>query len=77
MNKKFLVKDARLPNLGTILMVEDFLKKQKKPISTADIRNNLPKKVMHQTLKIILQYLIDSRKISYDLHGIKWIFDEK
>jgi len=39
-----------------------------------DIRKQLPKKVMHGTLKIILEYLWDSGKIIYGPRGIQWIY---
>lgn len=68
---------GRLPNLGTILMIEDFLKKQKKAVSVAGIRKKLPKQVMHQTLKIALSYLWESKKIEYTPDGIKWVFEER
>ena len=56
----------RYPNLNTVLMVEDFLKKHRDmPISVAELRRKLPKQVMHQTLKIILEYLWKSGKIIY------------
>ena len=67
---------VRQPNLGTILMVESFLKKQKAPVSVPDIKRGLPKQVMHQTLKIVLSYLWNSKKIEYTPDGIKWVFNE-
>jgi len=70
-------KKERQPNLGTILMIENFLKKQSAPISVPQIKKGLPKQVMHQTLKIILQYLWDSKKIEYTPDGIKYIFEAK
>ncbi|MEA3379179.1 MAG: hypothetical protein U9Q69_06125 [Nanoarchaeota archaeon] len=67
----------RYPNLNTVLMVEDFLKKQRHmPISIAELRKKLPKQVMHQTLKIILEYLWKSGKIIYGPKGIQWIYAE-
>ena len=65
----------RYPNLSTVLMVEDFLKEnQDKPLTLAQIRKKLPKQVMHQTLKIILEYLYRSGKIIYGPKGIQWIY---
>lgn len=65
----------RYPNLSTVLMVEDFLKEhQDKPLTLAEIRKELPKQVMHQTLKIILEYLYRSGKIMYGPKGIQWIY---
>ena len=73
-DKKFNIKDGRFPNLGSILMVEEILKKADSAVSIAEIKRRLPKKIMHQTLKIILAYLWESRKIEYTPEGIKWVF---
>ncbi|MFA5020050.1 MAG: hypothetical protein WC533_03040 [Candidatus Pacearchaeota archaeon] len=68
---------VRYPNLNTVLMVENFLKKHKDiPISISDLREKLPKQVMHQTLKLILIYLWKSGKIIYGPKGIQWIYSE-
>ncbi|MEK6857040.1 MAG: hypothetical protein AABX39_00445 [Nanoarchaeota archaeon] len=71
------VKVLRYPNLNTILMVEDFLKKHRDmPISIATLKIKLPKQVMHQTLKVILTYLWKSGKVIYGPRGIQWIYSE-
>ncbi|MFT4313434.1 MAG: hypothetical protein ACMXYA_03420 [Candidatus Woesearchaeota archaeon] len=68
-------KGMRYPNLSTVLMVEDYLKEHADiPITMAKLRKELPKKVMHQTLKLILQYLWQSGKILYGPKGIQWIY---
>ena|SRR3990167_4594226 len=70
-------KIKRYPNLNTVLMVEDFLKKKRDiPIKIAELKQKLPKQVMHQTLKVILEYLFRSGKIIYGPKGIQWIFSE-
>lgn len=70
-------KNKRYPNLTTVLMVEDFLKdKRDMPIKIADIKKNLPRQVMHQTLTLILEYLWRSGKIIYGPRGIQWIYSE-
>ncbi|MDP2908637.1 MAG: hypothetical protein Q8N77_02410 [Nanoarchaeota archaeon] len=67
----------RYPNLSTVLMVEDFLKKHRDtPMKISEIKAKLPKQVMHQTLKIILEYLFRSGKIMYGPKGIQWIYSE-
>ena len=67
----------RYPNLNTVLMVEDFLKQQKDlPIKLSNIKKQLPKQVMHQTLVLILEYLWKSGKIIYGPQGIQWIYSE-
>ena len=69
--------ETRFPNLSTIIMVEDFLKKNRNmPISIADMKRELPKQVMHQTLKVILTYLWKSGKIIYGPKGVQWIYSE-
>ena len=70
-------KIKRYPNLNTVLMVEDFFKKHRDmPIKISELKERLPKKVMHQTLKIILGYLFISGKIIYGPRGIQWIYSE-
>ena len=67
----------RYPNLNTVLMVEDFLKEHRDmPITISELRNKLPKQVMQQTLKIILEYLWKSGKIIYGPRGVQWIYSE-
>jgi len=67
----------RYPNLSTVLMVEGYLKKNKDlPIKISELKNNLPKKVMHSTLKLILEYLFIGGKIIYGPKGVQWIYKE-
>ncbi len=67
----------RYPNLNTVLMVEDFLKKNRDlPITISELKRRLPRQVMHQTLKIILEYLWKSGKIIYGPKGVQWIYSE-
>jgi len=69
--------EKRYPNLLTVLMVEDFLKKHRDtPMKISEIKAKLPRQVMHQTLNIILQYLWKSGKIIYGPKGIQWIYQE-
>ena len=69
-------KIAHSPTLNTILMVEDALKSGEL-MTLADIKKRLPKKVMHQTLLQILDYLQLSGKIIIGTKGILWIFTER
>lgn len=62
------------PNLDTIQMVEDIIRKAKEVISVAEIKRRLPRKVNHNTLKIILGYLQNSGKIEFTVNGVVWIF---
>jgi hypothetical protein len=68
---------TRSPNLTTILMIENTLKKNRDlPMTLPQLKSKLPKQVMHQTLKVILEYLFNSGKIIYGPKGIQWIFSK-
>jgi len=76
-NESEVIMEKRYPNLNTVLMVEDFLKKKRDlPLKLSEIKKKLPKQVMHQTLLIILEYLWKSGKIIYGPKGIQWIYSE-
>ena len=64
------------PTLSTILMVELVLKKGDL-LTLAELKKRLPKKVMHQTLLQILDYLQLSGKIIIGTKGILWIYSER
>jgi len=75
--ESFIERGKRYPNLSTVFMVEDFLKKHRDmPIKISEVKKNLPRKVMHQTLMIIFEYLWRSGKIIYGPRGIQWIYSE-
>ncbi|HIH24434.1 TPA: hypothetical protein HA251_05345 [Candidatus Woesearchaeota archaeon] len=61
------------PNLQTVLMVETILKKEK-DITRTELKKKLPKKIMHQTLNVIIKYLEDSGKIIDHRQGILWTY---
>ncbi|MAG78230.1 hypothetical protein CL616_02580 [archaeon] len=63
------------PSLKTVLMVEEVLKKANKPMTREQLKMKLPKKVMHQTLNVILDYLEKSGKILDGRKGILWIYN--
>ena len=63
------------PNLKTVLMVEETLKKANTLMTREDLKSRLPTKVMHQTLNVILKYLEDSGKILDGRKGILWIYN--
>jgi hypothetical protein len=63
------------PNLKTVLMVEDALKKANKPVTREQLKKKLPSKIMHQTLNVVLKYLEDSGKIIDGRKGIVWIYN--
>lgn len=65
------------PNLSTVLMVENTLKEAGKVITLAELKRRLPRKVMHQTLIQIINYLQMSGKVMIGTKGILWIFAER
>lgn len=58
-------------------MVEDTLKDAGELMTVAELKRRLPKKVMHQTLIQILDYLQMSGKILIGTKGILWVFTER
>jgi len=70
-------KNEHSPTLNTISMVETALKKQRQPTTIAKLKKLLPKKVMHNTLLQIIDYLQLSKKIAIGTKGVLWTFDEQ
>ncbi|MBM3230548.1 hypothetical protein FJZ22_02750 [Candidatus Pacearchaeota archaeon] len=67
----------RYPNLQTVLMVEATLQKHRDvPLKLSELKEKLPKQIMHQTLLVILNYLWRSGKIMYGPRGVLWIYTE-
>ena len=65
------------PNLNTVLMVEKTLKEAGELLTLAELKRKLPRKVMHQTLLQILDYLQVSGKIIIGTKGILWVFAQR
>jgi len=61
------------PTLKTVLMVEETLREQDGPVSIAALERALPRKVMDQTLRMILGYLENKGSIIIGQKGISWI----
>jgi len=61
------------PTLKTVLMVEDTLRNQEGPVSMEALKRALPRKVMDQSLRIILAYLENKGSIVLGPKGISWI----
>jgi len=57
-------------------MVEEILQDANEPLTREELKRRLPKKIMHQTLNIILEYLERSGKIIDGRKGIVWIYNE-
>ena len=73
--QKTHLKLIHYPNLKTVLMVEEVLKNSDELLTREELKEKLPKKIMHQTLNIILEYLEDSGKIIDGRKGILWIYN--
>ncbi|MBI4453883.1 hypothetical protein HY636_04540 [Candidatus Woesearchaeota archaeon] len=75
MNEKNIqTKLLHMPTLKTILMVEKALENMPGSVMTfAELKRALPKKVNHNTLKEIVDYLDKSNKIYIGVKGITWI----
>jgi len=70
-------KPRHSPTLNTVMMVEEVLKDAGEVLTLAELKRRLPKKVMHQTLLQVLDYLQLSGKILIGTKGILWIFAER
>ena len=64
------------PTLSTVLMVEDTLRKIGEPVTMEGLKRALPKKVMDQSLRIILAYLENKGDILIGPKGISWIAND-
>jgi hypothetical protein len=64
----------RFPRLDTILMVEKFIQDNDGEYTRVEMWRNLPKKMMYQSFRVVIHYLLYSRKISIDSEGkVGWI----
>ena len=62
------------PTLRTIKMVEETLKNMDESLITvAELKKILPRKVNHNTLIEILEYLEENGKIYVSVKGITWV----
>ncbi len=63
------------PRLDTVLMIEDAIKNAKDYPKRTELWKKLPKKVMYQTYKIVIDYLIESRKVMLTKDDkLVWVF---
>ena len=64
------------PQLDTVLMVEEFIKKNSGEYKKRQLWEHLPKKMMYQTFCVVFDYLMDSGKIVTDREGyVVWIWN--
>ena len=61
------------PTLKTVLMIEKTLEDAEGPISMEELKRRLKKKVMDQTIRLVLAYLEDKGSILIGPKGISWI----
>ena len=67
---------ARAPRLDTVLMVEEFIEENSGEYNQMRLFQNLPKKMMWRTFKLILIYLENLNKIVFNKDGtITWIWN--
>ena len=59
----------RSPTLDTVLMVEKTIEEFSGEFNRTELWRSLPKKVMWQTLLVILEYLESINKIAFDRDG--------
>ncbi|MFH1256570.1 MAG: hypothetical protein V1494_04730 [Candidatus Diapherotrites archaeon] len=63
------------PRLDTVLMIEDAIRNARDYPKRTKLWQKLPKKVMYQTYRIVIDYLIDSRKIMVTKDDkLVWVF---
>ncbi len=74
---KIVEKVGHSPTLNTVLMVEDTLRNAEEVITVAELKRRIPKKIMHNTLITILDYLQMSGKIVIGTKGILWVYTDK
>ncbi|MFA5412657.1 MAG: hypothetical protein WC350_04910 [Candidatus Micrarchaeia archaeon] len=67
------------PRLDTVIMVEEAIKNAPDYPTKAKLMRILPKKIMYQTLLVILDYLQTSNKILIDKRDgkIVWVWNPK
>jgi hypothetical protein len=65
---------VRSPQLDTIRMVEDFVREHSGDFKRRALWEALPRRMMYQTFRQIVEYLIESGKIALDRSGyVVWI----
>lgn len=62
------------PTLETVVMIEEAIKNAGYYPTKNELKKELPRKVSHQTLNIVLSYLEKSGKIMIDKRRIVWVF---
>lgn len=63
---------TRYPRLDTVLLVELFIKEHSGQYKRRALWEALPKKMMYQTFRLIIEYLYYSHKIDFEDGVIIW-----
>ena len=64
------------PTLQTLQMVESVLRKQSKPVSLNRIKELLPRKVMHPTLRMAIEHYKRLGCVAEGSKGVMWVLNE-
>jgi hypothetical protein len=76
-SKSILKTNTHSPTLKTIRMIEDTLKNmEQSEIKIYQLKKILPRKVNHNTLLEVLEYLDENNKIIFGVRGITWIYNQ-
>jgi len=75
MIRTYYLNAVHYPTLKTVIAVEDILKKSEEPVTRAEIKRRLNVKIMHQTLNLILAYLLERGMIVNSIEGFVWIYN--
>jgi len=66
------------PTLETVLMVEKTIKKFSGELGITNLWKKLPRKVMYQTYRTVVDYLLESNKIIIGKDGkVIWIWNQE
>src|SRR5947209_6297733 len=64
------------PTLQTLEMVESVLRRQSKPVSLNRIKELLPRKVMHPTLRMAIEHYKRLGCVAEGSRGVMWVVNE-
>ncbi|MBI5036179.1 hypothetical protein HZC09_02440 [Candidatus Micrarchaeota archaeon] len=68
---------VHFPRLDTVLLVEEAIRKVPSEMTRTALYRALGGRVMYQTLKVILDYLEQSNKITFAGDRIVWVFSNR
>ena len=75
MIRTYYLNAVHFPTLKTVIAIEDILKKSDMPVTRAEIKRRLKVKIMHQTLNLVLAYLLERGMIVNTNEGFVWIYN--